>query len=69
MNSSEDSNVIPESVAFPKMSPGEKSVEHLSHFWCPSCKKWWSIGDAPADKQEWYCPWCGIKHIFKNVVC
>lgn len=37
-----------------------KSVEKLSHFQCDVCKKWWTIGDAPADRTMWYCPWCGI---------
>lgn len=38
----------------------EISVEKLTHFKCKFCKKWWSIGDAPSDKLEWFCPWCGI---------
>ncbi len=37
------------------------SVEKLSHFQCVNCNKWWGIGDAPEDKKEWYCPWCGTK--------
>jgi len=36
------------------------SIEILHHFQCGKCKKWWSIGDAPPNK-EWYCPWCGTK--------
>jgi hypothetical protein len=44
---------------------GKLSIEQLHHFNCCACKRWWSIGDAnmivPADKQEWYCPWCGHK--------
>jgi hypothetical protein len=34
-------------------------VENLAHFLCDHCSKWWAIGDAPEDKKEWYCPWCG----------
>lgn len=36
------------------------SVEHLYHFNCGVCKKWWSIGDAEKQKKEWFCPWCGV---------
>ena len=36
------------------------SHEHLVHFNCPLCQKWWSIGDAP-ERDHWYCPWCGQK--------
>jgi hypothetical protein len=38
-----------------------RSTEKLHHFSCGVCKKWWSIGDAPLRKKEWYCPWCGTK--------
>jgi hypothetical protein len=34
------------------------SVETLYHYSCPSCKKWWSIGDIKLDKA--YCPHCGL---------
>ena len=50
----------------PTLIPGERSIESLSHFWCVSCKKWWSIGDAPLAKKDWYCPWCGKKNLFKK---
>ena len=43
---------------------GAKSTEILAHFSCISCDKWWSIGDAPEDKKEWFCPWCGEKQEF-----
>lgn len=36
------------------------SHEHLVHFNCPICQKWWSIGDAP-ERDHWWCPWCGTK--------
>lgn len=39
-----------------------RTIEHLSHFQCDACEKWWSIGDAPEDKKKWYCPWCGKLH-------
>jgi hypothetical protein len=42
------------------INTGSVSKEHLHHFNCGSCKKWWSIGDAPKRKQ-WFCPWCGKK--------
>jgi hypothetical protein len=50
-----------------KLMPGGRSLESLSHFWCASCKKWWSIGDAPLSKKEWFCPWCGEKNIFSQL--
>lgn len=34
------------------------SIERLAHFQCADCQKWWSIGDAPLDR-NYYCPWCG----------
>mgnify|MGYP001599533068 CR=1 FL=1 len=37
----------------------KSAIEQLHHFVCVSCKKWWTIGDAPASKKEWFCPWCG----------
>ncbi|MES2314830.1 MAG: hypothetical protein V4524_02750 [Patescibacteria group bacterium] len=51
---------------------GTLSVEHLHHFRCGACDKWWSIGDPSialpgkqsATKREWFCPWCGEKNIF-----
>lgn len=41
---------------------GEMHVETLTHFRCAVCGCWWSIGDAPLDRQMWYCPWCGSYH-------
>ncbi|RMG97361.1 MAG: hypothetical protein D6706_08640 [Chloroflexi bacterium] len=40
---------------------GSCSVERLVHFRCGACRRWWSIGDAPPDRTDWYCPWCGQK--------
>ena len=45
------------------------SHEHLVHFNCPLCQKWWSIGDEAKpgsdsglpERDHWYCPWCGQK--------
>lgn len=43
---------------------GSVSVEHLHHFRCGSCNKWWSIGDPAITKtgvkKQWFCPWCGL---------
>lgn len=47
-----------------KNPTGLRSVEKLNHFRCLFCDKWWSIGDADARKQEWFCPWCGEKQKF-----
>jgi hypothetical protein len=44
------------------MNNQQKSKEVLFHFSCEKCKKWWSIGDAPEDREEWFCPWCGYKN-------
>lgn len=44
--------------------PGSRSLEVLSHFWCRHCEKWWSIGDAPLEKKDWFCPWCGRSNIY-----
>ena len=38
------------------------SKETLAHFRCGKCYQWWTIGDAPENKPNWYCPWCGSKH-------
>ena len=43
------------------MAPLVISLERLHHFQCPSCKGWWSIGDAP-QRAHWFCPWCGARH-------
>lgn len=38
---------------------GKASIERLVHFNCAACLKWWSVGDAPTHKTDWFCPWCG----------
>lgn len=43
---------------------GTRSLERLTHFRCGSCCKWWSIGDAPLDREVWFCPWCGVTGVF-----
>jgi PHP family Zn ribbon phosphoesterase len=43
-----------------------RSVETLHHFSCGKCKKWWSIGDAPKEKTEWFCPWCGEGNTYEQ---
>jgi len=45
---------------------GKVSKESLFHFLCESCKQWWSVSDAPAEKTEWYCPWCGTLQRFES---
>jgi rubrerythrin len=54
--------VVSEQVAM----RGERSVEKLSHFRCGVCSKWWSVGDAPISKKEWFCPWCGSRQKFHS---
>lgn len=49
-----------------KTPRGKFTTEKLTHFSCPSCKKWWTVGDAPKKKKEWHCPWCGTKSLFKE---
>jgi hypothetical protein len=57
-----------------KAIEGSLSIEHLHHFRCGSCDKWWSIGDPSialpgaqtATKREWFCPWCGVKNVFAD---
>lgn len=46
------------------MSDNQRTIERLSHFSCSVCQKWWTIGDAPEEKSDWYCPWCGEKNIY-----
>jgi cob(I)alamin adenosyltransferase len=43
---------------------GTYAIEILTHFHCPHCTKWWSIGDPDSSKQHWYCPWCGEESHF-----
>ena len=40
------------------------SDEILTHFQCPECSGWWTIGDYRERATEkhidrMYCPWCG----------
>jgi len=51
-----------------RLNEGKVSVEHLSHFQCGACERWWSIGDIAAGQKDasfvnemWFCPWCGLK--------
>ncbi|MDO8584503.1 MAG: hypothetical protein Q7R85_00050 [bacterium] len=43
-----------------------RSVEELHHFSCAACKKWWTVADAPENKREWFCPWCGNVQQFES---
>ncbi|MEO0434544.1 MAG: hypothetical protein AAF151_22905 [Cyanobacteria bacterium J06656_5] len=39
------------------------SIEHLYHFSCDRCQKWWAIGDFPWGSQSsLWCPWCGYEN-------
>lgn len=50
------------------MTRGRSSVEQLKQFNCGGCKKWFSIGDPPADRTRWTCPWCGLQQEFDAAV-
>src|SRR6266700_705756 len=54
------------SKAYHEPQKDDYSTDFLSHFKCGKCHKWWSIGDAPATKVDWFCPWCGLKTTFQN---
>jgi hypothetical protein len=41
----------------------KQAIEQLTHFQCGACEGWWSIGDAPDDKETWFCPWCGHEDV------
>lgn len=47
---------------------GRSSTERFVHFNCGSCEKWFSIGDTPADRTKWTCPWCGTKQEYDPVL-
>jgi hypothetical protein len=44
----------------------KRSIEKLSHFSCEKCEKWWSIGDAPEERDNWFCSWCGHENNYGN---
>lgn len=46
---------------------GNRSVEALHHYRCPRCHKWFSIADAPWERDEWYCPWCGVEGRYNSM--
>lgn len=48
------------------MSENKRTTENLNHFSCSICSKWWTIGDAPSERESWYCPWCGEMNDFKK---
>ena len=41
------------------------SIEHVIHYKCSACARWWSIGDGPTTGHI-YCPWCGVLHTLKG---
>jgi phage FluMu protein Com len=48
-----------------KIKINPRSIEKLNHFRCKDCNKWWSVGDAPEGKENWWCPWCGKENSYK----
>lgn len=46
---------------------GKYTVEQLVHYQCEICNKWWSIGDAPIKRKEWFCPWCSHKQTVEEI--
>lgn len=46
---------------------GKKTAEKISHFLCGKCYKWWSVSDAPENKKDWTCPWCGARQNFLDI--
>jgi ribosomal protein S27AE len=45
---------------------GKYFNEQIRHFSCGKCQKWWSIGDAPEKRNEWFCPWCGENQVLSK---
>lgn len=31
----------------------------MSYFKCNLCRNFWRIAEAPVEKNNWFCPWCG----------
>jgi len=47
---------------------GVRGSEICSHFECPRCRGSFFIRDAPLDRTEWYCPWCGTESPYVEVL-
>ncbi len=43
------------------------SIETIRHFTCDHCSHWWSISDAPENRIDWYCPWCGVSKVHTEI--
>lgn len=44
------------------------SLEHLYHYCCDICEKWWTVADIkPELSQVVYCPHCGIVNVVKGI--
>lgn len=46
------------------------SIEHLYHFKCAECSKWWTIGDfhtIDSDDDRIFCPHCGTLSEINNI--
>jgi hypothetical protein len=44
------------------------SLEHLYHYLCDHCQKWWTCADIkPEIGKELYCPHCGKKNKVEEI--
>ena len=44
-----------------------RSVEHLFHYRCGACEKWWAIADIePREGEVIDCPHCGYPHVIEG---
>ena len=50
-----------------EVSQIHRSLEVLSHFSCPHCRKWFSISEAPIERSTWACPWCFLRGEYNPV--
>lgn len=47
------------------MSKGFVSISSWHHCKCFACNQWWAVEDPPADRVEWFCPWCGQRQLLR----
>ncbi len=47
----------------------KRASEIVSYFKCKNCCNFWRIADAPDEKKNWFCPWCGIAQAEDNEDC
>ncbi len=44
------------------------SLEHLYHYRCDTCQRWWTIADIkPEISSVVYCPHCGLQNIVEAI--